>query len=227
MARRFAALIRHGDYHQRMGAPSAHQPFALTERGAGQARAAAKTLTDMATALGADIHPQIDSSQMLRAWATADIMGATLQGDFSVSCHDALAERSVGAAANLRIEEIDEIIAADPRCDPLPKNWKSDSHFCLPFQGAESLMQSGQRVAAHLTERLDSLPMRDTIKAFVGHGAAFRHAAYHLGVLAFDDIARLSMYHARPVVLECAADDTWHHVVGDWKVRGNAEPVLD
>ncbi|WP_430473549.1 histidine phosphatase family protein [Thalassospira lucentensis] len=227
MARHFAALIRHGDYHQRPGAPSAHQPFALTERGARQAYEAAGILTDMATTLGADIHPRIDSSQMLRAWATADIMRTALNGDFSISCHDALAERSVGAAANLRVEEIKEIIDADPRFEPLPENWKSDSHFRLPLQGAESLMQSGERVAAHLTERMNGLPACDTIKIFVGHGAAFRHAAHHLGALAFDDIARLSMYHARPVLLEYAPDGTWRHAVGDWKIRSTAEPLLD
>lgn len=227
MARHFAALVRHGDYHQRVGAPSAHQPFALTACGEDQARDAAQSLIKMATSIGADIHQEIDSSRMLRAWATADIMRIGLQGDFSVSCHDALAERSVGALANLSISEIDQIVDADPRFDPLPINWKSDSHFCLPFQGAESLMQSGKRVASHLIDRMNTLPARDSIKVFVGHGASFRHAAHHLGVLAFEDIAALSMYHARPVLLERAADGTWHHVAGDWKVRSSAEPVLD
>ncbi len=227
MARRFAALVRHGDYHQRRGAPSAHQPFALTAKGEEQARDAAQNLIEMAASMGADICSEIDSSRMLRAWSTADIMRGALNGDFFVSCHDALAERSVGALANLRVDEINQIVAADPRFDPLPKNWKSDSHFCLPFQGAESLMQSGKRVASHLIDRMGTLPAHDSIKVFVGHGASFRHAAHHLGVLDFDDIAALSMYHARPVVLEWLADGTWRHVAGDWKVRGAAEPVLD
>lgn len=227
MARHFAALVRHGDYHQRIGAPSALQPFALTDRGRQQARDGAASLRQMATSLGATIHTGIDSSRMLRAWATADIIRSALGGDFDITCHDALAERSVGALANLRIDEINQIVDADPRFDPLPENWKSDSHFCLPFQGAESLMQSGERVARHLIDRMENLPARDTLKVFVGHGASFRHAAHHLGVLAFDDIAALSMYHARPVVLEYCADGTWCHVAGDWKIRAKAEPVLD
>ncbi|NIY74863.1 histidine phosphatase family protein [Thalassospira sp. HF15] len=227
MARHFAALVRHGDYHQRENVPSAHQPFALTACGEQQAHDAAKTLAKLATDLGAEIDPVIDSSQMLRAWATADIIATTLTGDFSVICHDALAERSVGALANLSISEINQIVDADPRFDPLPEGWKSDSHFRLPFQGAESLMQSGERVAAHLTKHMKEFPTRDTLKVFVGHGASFRHAAHHLGVLRFDEIAALSMYHARPVVLEHHADCTWYHVAGDWKVRAKAEPVLD
>lgn len=227
MTRHFAALVRHGDYHQRPNAPSAHQPFALTARGEQQARDAAKILTTLATDLRAVIDPVIDSSQMLRAWATADIIATALDGDFSLSCHDALAERSVGALANLSISEINQIVDADPRFDPLPENWKSDSHFRLPFQGAESLMQSGERVATHLIKRMKDHPASDTMKVFVGHGASFRHAAHHLGVLAFEDIAALSMYHAHPVVLEHHADGTWHHVAGDWKLRAKAEPVLD
>jgi 2,3-bisphosphoglycerate-dependent phosphoglycerate mutase len=228
MARQFAALIRHGDYHQRDGAPSAHQPFALTERGAQQTRDAAHVLVDMATTLGAVIDTNIDSSHMLRAWSTADILSRELDEDFAITCHDGLAERGVGAAANLRVDEIEDILASDPRYDVPPANWKSDSHYCLPFQGAESLMQSGKRVAAHVSKRMDDATSdHDMIKLFVGHGAAFRHGAYHLGVLAFDDIARLSMYHASPVVLERRADGTWHHVAGDWKVRSTAEPVLD
>ena len=59
----------------------------------------------------------------------------------------------------------------------------------------------------------------DSLKLFVGHGAAFRHAAYRLGVLRFEDITRLSMYHARPVYLELLTDGGWQQVAGDWKVR--------
>lgn len=227
MVRHFAALVRHGDYHQRANAPSAHQPFALTTRGEEQARDAAQTLCALATDLATEIDPVIDCSHMLRAWATADIIATALKGDYAIRCHDALAERSVGALANLTVSEINQIVDADPRFDPLPENWKSDSHFCLPFQGAESLMQSGERVASHLIDRMDDLPASDTLKVFVGHGASFRHAAHHLGVLAFDDIAALSMYHARPVVLEYRGDGTWHHVAGDWKIRAKAEPVMD
>ncbi len=56
------------------------------------------------------------------------------------------------------------------------------------------------------------------MKLFVGHGAAFRHAAYDLGLLAFDDLARLSMYHAEPIVFR-AEGGQWQRIEGGWKVR--------
>jgi 2,3-bisphosphoglycerate-dependent phosphoglycerate mutase len=66
-----------------------------------------------------------------------------------------------------------------------------------------------------------------TLALFVGHGAAFRHAAHHLGILTFDQIAELSMYHARPVYLECLPDGRWRQVGGEWKVRAAADDSLD
>ena len=65
-------------------------------------------------------------------------------------------------------------------------------------------MQAGERVAEHLRGRMALIRdvAHDSIKLFVGHGAAFRHAACVLGAMPYEDIARLSMYHARPVYLE-------------------------
>ena len=45
MARLFAALIRHGEYAQLPDTPSAHQPFALTDKGRAQAYDAAADST--------------------------------------------------------------------------------------------------------------------------------------------------------------------------------------
>ena len=59
----------------------------------------------------------------------------------------------------------------------------------------------------------------DTVKLFVGHGAAFRHAAYKLGILQFEQLAQFSMFHARPVLIEYLDDDSWRHIGGDWKIR--------
>ena len=67
---------------------------------------------------------------------------------------------------------------------------------------------------------------RDTLKVFVGHGAAFRHAAHILGVLNFDDIAKFSMHHAKPIYIELI-DDKWVHIGGDWKQRDGARSLLD
>ena len=232
MGRRIAALIRHGDYHQLPGAPSALQPFPLNEAGQGHARHAAVELVGYLERENWHLASVVDSSRLLRGWQTAAIMvdrlGDRFSGEASIESFDELAERSVGSAANLTVEQIERILRDDPRFDQPPAGWKADSRYRLPLQGAESLLEAGERVAGHLVRRMSDLnPQDDTVKLFVGHGAAFRHAAYHLGVLAFDDIAKLSMYHGRPVFLEVFPDGSWKHVAGEWKVRGKREDFVD
>ncbi len=223
--RLLAAIVRHGDYHQLPDTPSAHQPFPLTSDGREQAKRAGCELRDMLDTFGCDLAPQIDSSNLLRAWQTASLMQSVLGEDrrgVAVKGFDALAERGLGSAANLSAAQIEAVIADDPRFASLPANWKSNSHFRLPLQGAESLMDAGERVASHLTAQMQALGQHseaDVLKLFVGHGAAFRHAAHQLGILAFDEIARLSMHHARPVLLEYRHEQGWRHIAGEWKVR--------
>ena len=232
MARVIAALIRHGDYHQLIDTPSAWQPFALNDAGEIHAHTAAQRIGDELIKQDWLLSPECDSSQLLRAWQTADIICQSLNDktfneeivhNLNITSFNALAERSVGSAANLTITQINEIIDKDPRFDSLPEDWKSNSHFCLPLQGAESLMDSGKRVADHLLESMIALKksaIQDTLKLFVGHGAAFRHAAHHLGILTFEQIAQLSMYHGQPVFIELLDDGSWTHIAGQWKVRG-------
>ncbi|HYQ71418.1 MAG TPA: histidine phosphatase family protein [Gammaproteobacteria bacterium] len=233
MPRVIAALIRHGDYAQLPDTPSAHQPFPLTADGERQAREAAASIRDACTRNGWQLEADIDSSRMLRAWQTARIIAFELAdlapSGLTVTSFDTLAERSVGAVANLSLTQIEEVIHRDPRFPDLPEDWKSDSHYRLPLQGAESLVEAGERVAAHLQACAAGLavtPDVPRLKLFVGHGAAMRHAAWHLGVLEFTQIAQLSMYHGRPVYIECRPDGSWHHAGGDWKVRlqDNAAP---
>ena len=221
MPRLIAALLRHGDYQQLPDTPSALQPFPLTDKGREQSRHAAGTLLQMARDMDCFIDTELHSSRLLRGWETAKILAEELEGDFVVQSFDALAERSMGSAANLSVSQIEDIVRQDPRFEELPAGWKSSSHFRLPLQGAESLAEAGQRVAAHLVESMQQLAKRarqDTLKVFVGHGAAMRHAAWQLGVLELSDVARLSMFHAQPVCLEYAGTG-WRHVAGDWKVR--------
>jgi 2,3-bisphosphoglycerate-dependent phosphoglycerate mutase len=227
MPRLIAAIVRHGAYRQLPDTPSAHQPFPLVAAGEQQAREAAAGLRRLLAERQLSLFPQVDSSQLLRAWQTAQIMLQELTDLFpqppGLNGFDELAERSVGSAANLSIARIEAVVREDPRYPELPPDWKSDSRFRLPLQGAESLLQAGERVAAHLRTRMSALAetaRADTLKLFVGHGAAFRHAAYHLGVLAYDDIKRLSMHHARPVLLEYRPEGPWRHVGGEWKMRG-------
>jgi len=234
MARVIAALIRHGDYAQLPDTPSAHQPFPLNAAGEQQAREAAALLRAACDRNGWQPESCIDSSRMLRAWQTARIianeLADLLPSGFTVSSFDALAERCVGSAANLSLAQIGDIIHRDPRFPDLPEGWKSDSHYRLPLQGAESLAEAGERVAAHLCRRIAEIPaMPDTprLKLCVGHGAAMRHAAWHLGVLEFEQVAQLSMYHGRPVFIECLPDGSWRHAGGDWKVRSRDVVELD
>ncbi len=226
-----AALIRHGDYHQLPGVPSAQQPFPLNEAGERHARKSAGDIREMLTRRNLALCPVIDSSQMLRGWQTARLIADHLNlPELEILPCDALAERSVGCAANLTIESIESVISADPRFPDPPPGWKSDSHYRLPLQGAESLLDAGKRVASHITEKMRELEpgaKRDTLKLFVGHGAAFRHAACQLGVLELEQLAKLSMYHDRPVYLEYNPGRPWRHVGGEWKVRKPREAFAD
>lgn len=229
----FAILVRHGEYRQKPGTPSALQPFGLTDTGKAQAGNAGLEIAELAKSQGWRLAPEICCSRQLRAWQTANLLGQSLSVaaglDFHLTENEALAERSVGALANLSIPEIEQVLHEDPRYTVPPDNWKSDSHYRLPVQGAESLLQAGARVATFLRERLTDLNGQADANAqiFVGHGAALRHAAHHLGVLAFEDIRRISMHHARPVVLKREDNDTWRHHSGAWKERRSLESTLD
>lgn len=70
-------------------------------------------------------------------------------------------------------------------------------------------MGSGKRVAGHLSKVMSELQQsvqQSTLKLFVGHGAAFRHASHYLGILEFEQIAQLSMYHGQPIFIELLDD---------------------
>lgn len=235
MSQLIAALIRHGEYWQLPHTPSAHQPFPLSERGKLQAQQAAERMGQTLEKRGWQADPVIHSSLLLRAWQTAQLFVSPLTplcGGAAprVEAFEALAERGLGSAANLSVEQILQVMAQDPRYPLPPADWKSNSHYRLPLQGAESLMDAGQRVADHLRQQMERLPREagmSRVKLFVGHGAAFRHAAHLLGVLAFEDIARLSMHHAEPIYLEYGVDGRWTHLEGRWKVRESSEGHID
>ena len=233
MARLIAALVRHGDYQQLPDTPSAHQPFPLNSEGETHAQEGAQVLHDMIVQNGWTPVPAIDSSRMLRAWQTATIFAdrfADLASSApSVESYDALAERGVGCLANLTSAQIEAVLQQDPRFSDPPADWKADSHYRLPLQGAESLLEAGERVAAHLSQSMQALPPGedDRVKIFVGHGAAFRHAAYHLGVLALEQLRQLSMFHCQPVLIEYLPGGQWRHIGGEWKVRSGDSRFTD
>ncbi|MEO9655148.1 histidine phosphatase family protein [Marinomonas sp.] len=223
------ALIRHGAYEQLKNVPSALQPYPLTEAGEEEVRQQAREFASWLKANGAQLDPIIDSSTLLRAWQTAEIYRQELSEFFSepaqINSYAGLCERSVGAVANLDLAEIERIIELDPRYSTPPENWKSMSTYKLPFDGAESLLDAGERVANHL--RSWHQQAGNDIKLIVGHGASIRHAAYHLEIISLSDIKKLSMFYGHPVVFAFADDlSASGPIYGQWKQR-QAQDVPD
>lgn len=227
------AFVRHGHYEQPEGVPSAWLPHPLTPEGEAQARAGARALCDAARERGWSMCSVVDSSPLLRAWQTAEIWREELsvrgQADASVESVFALCERSLGAAANLSVDEIERVIARDPRCEPLAPGWKRRRDFRLPLPGAESLAQAGGRVARHVGERARALEPSSSaaatlVKLVVGHGGSIRNAAADLGILELHDVAQLSMYYGEAIVYSRGTDG-WTHLYGRWKPRAAAVDI--
>lgn len=232
MARVLVAILRHGQYHQPDGVPSAHLPHPLTKEGCAAARRVAGELRALAEAEGLCIDSVIHTSPLLRSWETGQVIAAQLAETcgqpFAVEEFEALCERGLGSAANLTLAAIAEVIARDPRYPDLPEGWKARSDFKLPLPGAESLLEAGKRVADHLQSSLGALAAQchePSLRIVVGHGAAMRHAAYHLGLLRLGQISKLSMYHCAPIVWEWQATGLWRHVAGDWKLREHPQTM--
>lgn len=230
MSTYLAAVIRHGAYQQKSDTPSALQPFPLTEAGAQEVRLQAREFAQTLEKNNWQLHPEVHSSPLLRAWQTAQIYMEELAEFFvqpPVHLQFAeLCERSVGNVANLTIAEIEQILTQDPRFTAPPDNWKSDSHYQLPFLGAESLMQAGARVAAHLNasaHKNSTLNTNDIVQLLIGHGAAIRHAACHLNVMELCEVSKFSMFHAHPVVLSFDGQH-WQHIAGKFKRRTTGNP---
>lgn len=223
------ALVRHGDYEQPERVPSATLPHPLTAKGRAQARELAATLVAEADAHRLALGPTIDCSPLLRAWQTASLAAerlVELRGTaVAIAEHEALCERSLGAAANLTIDQIADAVAGDPRLPPLPPDWKGHPRHRLPFLGAESLLQAGARVAAHLEQRAHAhahAGREDRLHVVISHGGALRHAAVCLGVLALERASGVSMFHCGHVLVERHADGHWAQIGGSWKVRSAA-----
>jgi 2,3-bisphosphoglycerate-dependent phosphoglycerate mutase len=224
---RALAWIRHAEYAQPHGVPSAHLLHGLTARGREQARAAAHGVWTFAREHSLELHPILDCSSLRRAWETADLMRRELVrlGGPALALEEqpALAERSLGAAANLTVDAIEAALAADPRYGVPPRGWKRDPSYRLPVLGAESLTEAGARVARHVVERLATPAATGCLKLFVGHGGAFRHAAYALGLLGADAVRQRTMQHAAPLYFEHVASSDRPqrlvHLAGEWQLR--------
>ena len=227
--RRVAALIRHGEFPRPDQTASAHLLLPLTEAGREQARRTALTVSEWADLSELEIDPLIEASQLLRASETAHIIASELgrlRGrSFEVEDRDEMLERSLGSCANLRLDEIRRLLAADPRLSPLPEGWRRIPDFRLPVPGAESLMQAGMRTAARIEASLDSIPTEDTrdvLRLFVAHSGCLRHAAVVKKALEADLASQLTMDFAQSIFVEQMPDGSWKRIAGEWKARKDA-----
>ena len=237
------AMIRHGEYHQQADTPSAWQPFPLTNEGEQEVQRQALEFAKLLQKHRWQLHHQVHSSPLLRAWQTAQIYIKTLNTFFAQPPEHLefpeLSERSVGNVANLTISQIEQLLKQDPRYDAPPIGWKSKSEYKLPFMGAESLLEAGERVARHLTEivnkngdaQCEQTQPQDSandncVRLVIGHGAAIRHAACHLKLMTLNDVSQFSMYHAHPIVLSYKGAK-WQHIAGQWKPRKSGEQAKD
>ncbi|MBN2647623.1 MAG: histidine phosphatase family protein [Thiotrichales bacterium] len=230
MKRCYLAFLRHAHYHQQPQTPSALQPYSLTPEGIEQSQTAGKTLRKLLKHQEWELHPLLFCSPLLRSWQTARELQPYLKGHCQISTHSALNERSVGSLANLSHQQIEAVLEQDPRCAPLPPHWKHNADFCLPVEGAESLMQAGARLSQFLSQTLTqvitSAQNNHQLVVMVGHAAAFRYAAYQLGLLEKAEIGRYSMHYAQPMVFECRLKNhqlELELLAGKWKARPESE----
>ena len=222
--RRVVAFVRHGHFDRPEGTASAHSIYPLSEEGRGQAARAAASILELCRDLNLEVDSRIEASQLLRAWETAKILGASLgeklDRRFYVIQREELIERGLGSATNMTFERIHELLAADPRLGPLPEGWRRMPEFRLPVQGAESLMQAGARVAGRVAASMESIPdddERDVVRLFVAHSGCLRHAAVVLGAVDVRVVPELSMDFAQTVMLEKLPNGDWVHVGGQFR----------
>ena len=215
----YVALVRHADYRQQPDTPSAWQPWPLSRLGDQQCIEGVDELRQIIRDCALPTPLEIHSSSLLRAWQTAQTFASALQiPPDAITSTDQLTERSVGSVANLTLADIEQAIALDPRYEKPPENWKSSPHYRLPFPGAESLKQAGERVANYIEQTIRRPSDSNQLHIFVGHGASLRHAAWHLGVFSEGEVARHSMFHARPIILRHTGGK-WLKAHGEWKPR--------
>ncbi len=224
--RRVAALLRHGHFDRPDDMASAHLLLPLSATGREQARQAAGRLLALCEAEGLELDSTLEASQLLRAHETAsllaDELGRRTGRAFRVQGRAELLERSLGACANLRLAEIEELLGQDGRLEALPPGWRRMPDFRLPVPGAESLLQAGERTAARIEASLASLDPsepRDLLRIFVAHSGCLRHAAVSLGTLEPGAVAGLTLEHARAVTLERLGPGRWRPISGTWTKR--------
>lgn len=215
-------FLRHSEYEQPKGVPSALLPHPITKEGIEQAENGAEKLVKFFKSKGMS-PKRIVSSSLLRAYQTSLIFKKTIEKELNISLElietDNLTERKLGAMANLTVKEIESVIAKDPRLENPPKGWKSSRDYKLPFIGAESLKDAGKRVFETINEEC-----KNGLTIFVGHGASFRNAAIEFKFLKEEDLPKLSMHNSEPLGFE-NSNGKWELVFGDWKIRDKKDKI--
>lgn len=178
-------------------------------------------LIELAREQDVAIDETIEASSLLRATETAGLIAEQLEHrlgrSFRVEERDEMLERGLGSCANLRFEEIEALLAQDPRLDALPRGWRRISHFRLPVPGAESLIEAGARTADRIDESLAALDTPDDrLRIFVAHSGCLRHAAVARDLLTPERAMTLSMDFVQTILVERAAFGRWRHVAGEW-----------
>ena len=221
--RRVAGLVRHGHFDRPDNTASAHRIMPLSDRGREQARSAADAILVLCRDQNLELDTTIEVSQLLRAWETgtilAEVLGERVGESFAVEERDEIIERGIGSCANLRFDEIEAVLARDPRLGPLPTGWRRMPEFRLPVQGAESLMEAGARTGERIATSVDAMPdqdPRDLLRLFVAHSGCLRHAAVYLGAIDLDDVSGLSMDFCQTILIE-RTSSRWEQTAGEFK----------
>lgn len=223
--RRLAALVRHGHFPRPEGVASAHLPLPLSPEGRGHARDAGLQIARIAREHRIELDETIESSQLLRAHETAIVVAETLAEEtgrtFEVADRDDMLERGLGSCANLRFDEIEAMLAADDRLDPLPEGWRRIPDFRLPVPGAESQMDAGRRTADRIDGSLAAMRggPKDRMRIFVAHGGCLRHASVVKGALSIERVTQVTMDYGQVVAIERLLDGSWRRAIGEWKER--------
>lgn len=214
-------FLRHSEYNQPQGVPSALLPHPITNEGKNQAVSGAQKLIDFFN--GKEKPTRIICSSLLRAYQTAQVLSSEFKKawgyDLKIEQTDELVERKLGAMANLTVADIESAIVKDSRFENPPKGWKSSRNYKLPYIDAESLKEAGLRVYNKIQSEYSN-----ELTIFIGHGASFRNASIEFGVLEESDLPKLSMHYAEPLIFE-EKSGNWKLIFGNWKIREKKDKI--
>lgn len=212
-------VLTHGT-HQNWGPSHGYLSERLNPLGEQQAKTCAEDLIRYCRQHELLINEEIHTAPSLKAYQTAHILAHEIsqgQEHLEVLECEQLSERKLGEATNLSLDEIEQILKLDPRTQSPSRGWEHNSWYKLPFSGAESLMEAGLRVAAHLqkcTEELHFGPKR--CQVVIADSNAICHAASCLGLIQSKDIPQRKLAPCAPLFLHRRHRGHWELISGQW-----------